>query len=273
MPASTITVAQWVRRTIQWWRRTNGRAFCSLVTIGSVTLPRYGRTGRRVRGDEGILTNVQRLPRPPRPALACRPDDSTPTRRSRPPRTDRRARRRCLQLVVELESQRAGVVPLTRPGAVAPHAAQSHRVVATRGAGAARRLRGGPGVPAALRRRRGCGGAGRDVRRHLVRDGISRARQAADRVLLRRVRAARLGANLFRRPRRPRRGPMQGGDGPGRPARGRRPVLYQGILGPTRSEEHTSELQSPCNLVCRLLLEKKNKLQLPRACEHHEYHR
>src|SRR5688500_20203751 len=26
-----------------------------------------------------------------------------------------------------------------------------------------------------------------------------------------------------------------------------------------RSEEHTSELQSPCNLVCRLLLEKKNK--------------
>src|SRR5256885_6533520 len=27
-----------------------------------------------------------------------------------------------------------------------------------------------------------------------------------------------------------------------------------------RSEEHTSELQSPCNLVCRLLLEKKNIL-------------
>src|SRR5256885_6110986 len=27
-----------------------------------------------------------------------------------------------------------------------------------------------------------------------------------------------------------------------------------------RSEEHTSELQSPCNLVCRLLLEKKNKV-------------
>src|SRR5688500_18883063 len=27
----------------------------------------------------------------------------------------------------------------------------------------------------------------------------------------------------------------------------------------TRSEEHTSELQSPCNLVCRLLLEKKNR--------------
>src|SRR5256885_6231839 len=30
-----------------------------------------------------------------------------------------------------------------------------------------------------------------------------------------------------------------------------------------RSEEHTSELQSPCNLVCRLLLEKKK--QAPRA--------
>src|SRR5256885_4900131 len=28
-----------------------------------------------------------------------------------------------------------------------------------------------------------------------------------------------------------------------------------------RSEEHTSELQSPCNLVCRLLLEKKKKLK------------
>src|SRR5256885_4512779 len=27
-----------------------------------------------------------------------------------------------------------------------------------------------------------------------------------------------------------------------------------------RSEEHTSELQSPCNLVCRLLLEKKNRM-------------
>src|SRR2546426_1442660 len=35
---------------------------------------------------------------------------------------------------------------------------------------------------------------------------------------------------------------------------------YQQVLG-TRSEEHTSELQSPCNLVCRLLLEKKKKKQ------------
>src|ERR1022692_1438722 len=31
-----------------------------------------------------------------------------------------------------------------------------------------------------------------------------------------------------------------------------------------RSEEHTSELQSPCNLVCRLLLEKKKKKKISR---------
>src|SRR5256885_7812701 len=31
------------------------------------------------------------------------------------------------------------------------------------------------------------------------------------------------------------------------------------FLKKQRSEEHTSELQSPCNLVCRLLLEKKKK--------------
>src|SRR2546426_7906781 len=31
-----------------------------------------------------------------------------------------------------------------------------------------------------------------------------------------------------------------------------------------RSEEHTSELQSPCNLVCRLLLEKKKQTTTPR---------
>src|SRR5256885_8382386 len=33
----------------------------------------------------------------------------------------------------------------------------------------------------------------------------------------------------------------------------------RGLLDAQRSEEHTSELQSPCNLVCRLLLEKKKK--------------
>src|SRR5256885_11264464 len=34
------------------------------------------------------------------------------------------------------------------------------------------------------------------------------------------------------------------------------PIVCQ---DPQRSEEHTSELQSPCNLVCRLLLEKKKQ--------------
>src|SRR2546426_9994068 len=51
-------------------------------------------------------------------------------------------------------------------------------------------------------------------------------------------------------------------------ARARRPrVKITGVeaiplavpLRESRSEEHTSELQSPCNLVCRLLLEKKKK--------------
>src|SRR2546426_8454652 len=46
--------------------------------------------------------------------------------------------------------------------------------------------------------------------------------------------------------------------------RGLRPRLS---LRP-RSEEHTSELQSPCNLVCRLLLEKKKK----NTKEHHTVH-
>src|SRR5256885_7726635 len=39
---------------------------------------------------------------------------------------------------------------------------------------------------------------------------------------------------------------------PPSPSRSKRRVMK-------RSEEHTSELQSPCNLVCRLLLEKKKK--------------
>src|SRR5256885_16121461 len=42
----------------------------------------------------------------------------------------------------------------------------------------------------------------------------------------------------------------------------RRAWIRHGVPRPChqgRSEEHTSELQSPCNLVCRLLLEKKKK--------------
>src|SRR2546430_12706414 len=37
------------------------------------------------------------------------------------------------------------------------------------------------------------------------------------------------------------------------------PTLSEGWVRPSRSEEHTSELQSQSNLVCRLLLEKKKK--------------
>src|SRR5256885_4817940 len=37
-------------------------------------------------------------------------------------------------------------------------------------------------------------------------------------------------------------------------------ISNPGSCWKSRSEEHTSELQSPCNLVCRLLLEKKNKI-------------
>src|SRR3989454_7838024 len=41
------------------------------------------------------------------------------------------------------------------------------------------------------------------------------------------------------------------------------PTPAMAWAAPMRSEEHTSELQSPCNLVCRLLLEKKKKKQNP----------
>src|SRR5256885_6941467 len=47
-------------------------------------------------------------------------------------------------------------------------------------------------------------------------------------------------------------------------ARWRRPHYAPASSGRwlrSRSEEHTSELQSPCNLVCRLLLEKKKQQQ------------
>src|SRR2546430_4479353 len=48
------------------------------------------------------------------------------------------------------------------------------------------------------------------------------------------------------------------------------------LLGVSRSEEHTSELQSQSNLVCRLLLEKKNNYMTSRSSLHilrlHIYH-
>src|SRR2546426_7904379 len=39
------------------------------------------------------------------------------------------------------------------------------------------------------------------------------------------------------------------------------------VIGAIRSEEHTSELQSPCNLVCRLILEEKNTAELHSPCK------
>src|SRR5256885_5356793 len=44
-----------------------------------------------------------------------------------------------------------------------------------------------------------------------------------------------------------------------RPRRRERCLCATGGVARIRSEEHTSELQSPCNLVCRLLLEKKKE--------------
>src|SRR5256885_10348483 len=40
------------------------------------------------------------------------------------------------------------------------------------------------------------------------------------------------------------------------------PLVGCSSTRPSRSEEHTSELQSPCNLVCRLLLEKKKQYRV-----------
>src|SRR5256885_13330966 len=67
-------------------------------------------------------------------------------------------------------------------------------------------------------------------------------------------------------------GVLYGGDAQTCPASGgmsiygRFDLLFPNVqkwLAADRSEEHTSELQSPCNLVCRLLLEKKKKNQSP----------
>src|SRR5438046_6960236 len=45
--------------------------------------------------------------------------------------------------------------------------------------------------------------------------------------------------------------------------------LHQNLWHVQRSEEHTSELQSLTNLVCRLLLEKKNKTTIRTRCTPH----
>src|SRR2546426_2035771 len=70
---------------------------------------------------------------------------------------------------------------------------------------------------------------------------------------------------LFRSPTRGRehdrssRRPGAAADRGGPPAEGRLVGAAAHRRRRPRSEEHTSELQSPCNLVCRLLLEKKKK--------------
>src|SRR5437762_8027024 len=48
-------------------------------------------------------------------------------------------------------------------------------------------------------------------------------------------------------------------------------TLCQEAGVPFRSEEHTSELQSPMYLVCRLLLEKKKKENIPTLFPHHTH--
>src|SRR2546430_13356585 len=60
------------------------------------------------------------------------------------------------------------------------------------------------------------------------------------------------------RARRRRRRPGAPAPGPPSPARARREGSRRAAPRGPRSEEHTSELQSQSNLVCRLLLEKKN---------------
>src|SRR5256885_12452973 len=54
-------------------------------------------------------------------------------------------------------------------------------------------------------------------------------------------------------------------------AQRRTPGVHRPAQDRDRSEEHTSELQSPCNLVCRLLLEKKKKHKTPTICQPHSH--
>src|SRR5256885_12128655 len=47
-------------------------------------------------------------------------------------------------------------------------------------------------------------------------------------------------------------------------------TVWGWIIEWMRSEEHTSELQSPCNLVCRLLLEKKSEMHQAANTDGHD---
>src|SRR5256885_13300138 len=102
--------------------------------------------------------------------------------------------------------------------------------------------------------------------RHLGVEGIG---DVHDERRLHRILAVREGVEDFERPVR---GAPPGPPGasilgePGQVARIASQLRRDAVVGmapdrerENRSEEHTSELQSPCNLVCRLLLEKKKK--------------
>src|SRR6266446_9788687 len=98
---------------------------------------------------------------------------------------------------------------------------------------------------------------GRESNAHAIEPatGISKARRAGPHHVpappaQRKKRAA--ARNLH-----PRRGPARGVTGVA--ATTQSPANVTTRPPSTRSEEHTSELQSPCNLVCRLLLEKKKQ--------------
>src|SRR2546426_9108798 len=69
-------------------------------------------------------------------------------------------------------------------------------------------------------------------------------------------------ASDYRRPATPAPAAPSTGTAPAHPARS------TSLPSAPRSEEHTSELQSPCNLVCRLLLEKKKKKNKKLKSEH-----
>src|SRR5438094_7515438 len=51
-----------------------------------------------------------------------------------------------------------------------------------------------------------------------------------------------------------------------------KPLIELSVPAATRSEEHTSELQSPYDLVCRLLLEKKKKIERHSLTTNYEKH-
>src|SRR5256885_9074123 len=83
----------------------------------------------------------------------------------------------------------------------------------------------------------------------LFRSPVLRERQQAHRVLRHDGDGARAGRAVLHR----------GAASAGHEARREWAAGLHAALRASRSEEHTSELQSPCNLVCRLLLEKKTK--------------